>query len=95
MFWDDAKLATDAEHGDEGTPPELAEAKVGAAVAARVVADGDFADSEAGGVGDRRKERLHQIDGEQRGDDLPAHDAQLTTRVVKVVIEDEAADEVA
>lgn len=90
-----AKVAVDADQCDRGTQPELAQAEVGAAVAARVMAHGKFADAETGGDGDSGQERLHEIDGKKRVDDFAAEHAQLAAAIVQAVVEQAAPDGVA
>jgi len=90
-----AKVAADADERERGAEPELAQAEVGAAVAAGVMPHGEFADAEAGGDGDRGQERLHEIDGEKRVDDFAAEDAQLASAIVQTVVEQAAPDGVA
>ena len=89
------KPAADADERDRGSQPELAQAEVGAAVAAGVMTHGKFADTETGGDGDRGQERLHEIDGEKRVDDFAAEDTQLAAAVVQAVAEQTAPDGVA
>lgn len=85
---------TEAEHGEGGAPPEVADAVFGFADGAGVVADAEFAEAETGGDGDGGEEGLEELEGEEGGDDFAAHGAELAAAVVEVVAEDAAADEV-
>ena len=71
--------------------PELAETIFRNAVAAGVMADGEFADTKAGSGGDRGNKRLQEICGKKGGDELTTKHAELTTGIVHAIAENKPA----
>ncbi len=89
------QVGADLEEGAGGAPEELAEAEMGAAVEAGVVADGEFANAETAGDGDRGEEGLEEVDGEKTGNEFAAEDAELAAGVVERIAEETATNGVA